>query len=275
MKSDKFSIITAPSGASLIVCEDFNRHPGIVHGFTTRKGGVSKGVYESLNMGVNRGDKSENTDKNYALLSNAVGYGREKFCFTKQVHGDKIRYAEQKDLLSPAHADNAHECDALMADCPGILLVGIFADCVPILLFDPVKNVCSVVHAGWRGTALGIAAKTVVKMADMYKSCPKDIVAAIGPAIMPCCFLTHEDVVEAILKEYPEILPKNAKKAQDGRYHIDLKSINAEQLSLEGVMQIHVSRHCTCCDAELFYSHRRDGALRGSMAAVIGLKGAG
>jgi YfiH family protein len=142
------------------------------------------------------------------------------------------------------------------------------ADCTPILFYDPVANAIGAAHAGWRGTAAGIALKVVEKMVQEFGSDPKNIRTAIGPCISQCCFETREDVPAAMIAALGEeaksyILPKGEK------YYVNLKGLNALWLRRAGVAQISIAQECTACEPHRFWSHRRVGDQRGSLAAVI------
>ena len=159
------------------------------------------------------------------------------------------------------------ECDALVTADGGVVLVVFSADCTPILLHDPVTGIVGAAHAGWRGTAADIAGKTVAAMAALGAD-PANIHAAIGPNIGQCCFETQSDVPEAMVK----VLGGQAEEfiASRGRsYYVDLKGVNKALLERAGVRHVEVSRLCTCCREDLFWSYRRNGDKRGSQGALI------
>lgn len=241
------------------------------HGFTTRKGGVSTGPMASLNLGFGRGDEPANVVENYARLGRAVGFDPDRAILTRQVHGDRVRRVTKADVFGIEAP--RQDCDALITDLPGAALVIFTADCIPLLFHDPVTGAVGAAHCGWRGTALGLAAKTVRAMCEAYGCNPANIRAAIGPGISVCCFETDADVPEAMraaLGEAAEAyLHPNGTK-----WHVDLKAINAHWLRSAGVREIDISGSCTACDPELFWSHRRMGANRGSQGAVIVCGGA-
>ena len=145
------------------------------------------------------------------------------------------------------------------------------ADCTPILLHDPVRRAVAAVHAGWRGTALGIAARCLEAMARDFGTDPADVEAAIGPCIGPCCFETDADVPRAILASLgPEAEPLIRREGE--KYYPDLKALNALWLRRTGVRRIDCSCDCTRCRPDRFWSHRLTGTARGTMAAVILLR---
>lgn len=241
---------------------------GAIHLFTTRNGGVSAGCYGSLNMTVSTGDDPACVAENLRRAREMAGNGR--ICRTRQVHGDRILAVDEAnaDVFS---GDDGPECDGLMTDTPGLTLLGKTADCVPVLIYDPVRSAAAFVHAGWRGTALKIADTVAARLAEAYGSRPSDCIAAVGPAIGPCCFLTHTDVTDAMRQSMGGDADAWIRPAEDGRYHVDLKRLNADQLDRAGVGRVYVCPHCTACMADTYYSHRRNGLMRGSMATLITL----
>ena len=239
----------------------------VPHGFTGREGGVSLPPYDSLNLGLNRGDAEENVAENRRLLAAALGYDERKLVLTRQTHSDIVRVVTAADARGIDHRDYP-EADGLVTNEPGVALWVFTADCTPILLYDSVTGAVGAVHAGWRGTASKIAAKAVFKMAEAFGSKPENIRAAIGPAIGQCCFETNYDVPEAMLASYGEIasryiLPKNEK------YYVNLKELNALALRETGVTDITLSHICTKCACDRFWSHRATGGIRGSQGAII------
>ena len=240
----------------------------VPHCFSTRLGGVSEGYLSSLNLGIHRGDKPENVERNYRILGDAVGFAPEDLVLTRQTHSDIVRRVGRMDCGVCLEDGACPECDALVTNEPGVGLVVFTADCTPILLHDPVTGAVGAVHAGWRGTVAEIAAKTVEAMAEYYGVKPENIVAAIGPNIGGCCFETSDDVPEALracLGEDAEefIRPKGEK------YLVDLKGANKKILERAGVRHVELSDECTACQSERYWSHRKVGSARGSMAAII------
>lgn len=238
------------------------------HCFSTRLGGVSEGCLASLNLGISRGDKPENILENYRILGNAVGFAPEDTVFTHQTHTDIVRKVDRSNAGEGLFVPVEPECDALVTDAPGLALTVFTADCTPILLWDRVTGAVGAVHAGWRGTVAGIAAKTVEAMERYYGSDPKNILAAIGPNIGKCCFETGADVPEA-LRAYLGAEAEAFIQPKGEKYLVDLKGANAQILKEAGVGLVEQSDECTACRMDRFWSHRRVGQERGSMAAVI------
>lgn len=240
----------------------------VPHCFSTRFGGVSDGYLSSLNLGIHRGDKPENVLKNYEILGEALGFDVKDLVFTRQTHTDIVRVVDGVNRGEGLFREVEPECDALVTNTPGLVLAAFTADCTPILLHDTVTGAVGAVHAGWRGTVADIAGKTVRAMCENFGTSPENIRAAIGPNIGVCCFETHEDVpnaVRAVLGREAEdfIVPAGEK------YRVDLKGVNAWLLRRAGVRQIEVSCDCTACQPDRFWSHRRVGNDRGSLAAII------
>ena len=244
----------------------------VPHCFTTRFGGVSEGYLSSLNLGIHRGDKPENVVRNYEILGEAMGFDVHDLVFTRQTHTDIVRVVDAGNRGEGLFREVEPECDALVTNTPGVTLAAFTADCTPILLHDPVTGAVGAVHAGWRGTVADIAGKAVRAMAEQFGAKPENIRAAIGPNIGVCCFETHADVpdaVRAVLGAEAEnfIVPAGEK------FRVDLKGVNAWLLRRAGVRDIEISCDCTACQPDRFWSHRRVGNARGSLAAIIMLRG--
>jgi YfiH family protein len=265
------STITAPNGVVFLQSKTLAACGGVSHGFSTRFGGVSQGIYASLNLGHTRGDDAAAVRENYRRFLAATGAGDvSNLVISHQVHRDNIRVCTMADAGKGLDRERDYEADGLMTDVPGLPLVIFTADCIPILFYDPVRQVIAASHAGWRGTALGIAFKTVQRMAEVYSCKPNDICAAIGPGISECCFLCCEDVPDVMRKSLGSLAERFIRPAGDGmHFHVDLKGINTALLREAGVEQIDCSSDCTGCLREKYWNHRTTGASRGSMASVI------
>ena len=240
----------------------------VPHCFTTRFGGVSGGHLSSLNIGIHRGDEWENVMKNYEILGNALGFDTKNAVLSHQTHTDTVLRVGKTEWGSGLFGPELPECDGLVTNQPGTALVIFTADCTPILLHDTVTGAVGAAHAGWRGTAAAIAARTVETMAREFGSRPADIRGAIGPNIGPCCFETDADVPQAMTAAFgPEVekfIRQNGEK-----YYVNLKEINALVLRRAGVEHIDISTDCTACQNRRFWSHRVTGGLRGSQGAII------
>lgn len=244
---------------------------GTAHCFSTRYGGVSEGYLASLNLGVHRGDVPENVYRNYDILGQAVGFDPAHTVFTKQIHSDIVERVGKAQWGRGLYREVEEGCDGLVTNEPLTALTVFSADCTPVLLYDPVRKAIGAVHAGWRGTAMKIAAKAVLKMTGEFGSKPEDIRAAIGPCIGQCCFETHNDVPDAMLASYGAAAQRWIYPVGE-KFRVDLKGLNALSLREIGVTQIDIAEECTACEPQRFWSHRRVGGERGSLAAVIMLK---
>jgi YfiH family protein len=255
-----------------LTVESFEKTRALRHGFTTRLGGVSEGYYASMNLGINTGDDMENIKKNFDLICGIVGVDPKDMVFSKQIHSDNIYKVTLKDrgkgLYLESDIDSA---DGLISDIPQIPMVAFYADCVPVILLDPVLKVVCLVHSGWKGTVLKIGEKAVKKMLSEYGCDVKNILAAIGPSIGPCHYEVSGDVAEKFKEVFPggEML----KDKGNGKYMLDLWKTNADILKDAGISDEHItlSAECTYCKSGIYFSHRASKGLRGSLAAIVEL----
>ena len=263
-----FSDYKTPHGANIVLCSRLAEFSNLRHGFSTALGGVSKDCFSSLNLSFNRGDSDEAVSENFRRFAHAAGLSKNAYAFTHQIHENFVREVSSADVFAPAPNVTAPESDGIITKETGVPLLGKNADCVPILLYAPKARICAFAHAGWRGTAAKIAENAVRAMVSLGAE-SSEIIAAVGPSISPCCFLTHSDVTDALLPLGSHITEGAISPAPDGRSAVDLKRINGAILDSLGVGEVYVSTECTCCGGEKYFSHRRSGAARGSMAAVI------
>lgn len=260
-------------GVVYLFADGFEAAGGVVHGFSTRIGGVSQGIYASLNLGFLRGDERDNVLENYRRFCAALGADWESLVLSNQVHSDIIRICTSADRGKGIQRPRIEEADGLMTDVPGLGLVVFSADCLPVLLYDPCRRVVAAVHAGWRGTASGIVSKAVAQMTSHYGSRPEDLLAAIGPGISKCCFETHEDVPNAMTEALGAGALHHIEALPTGKFRVDLKGLNALRLEQAGVVPDHIaiSSACTVCECDKYWSHRVTQGERGSQAALIQL----
>jgi polyphenol oxidase len=236
------------------IFEDFD---WLVAGMSTRQGGVS-GEQLGMNLGLRVGDDPQNVLENRRRFFGGLGIPLEQLAIPGQVHGDRIHVVSA--------AGSYPDTDALITNAARVYLCVTVADCVPILLVDPVTRTVAAVHAGWRGTAAHIVGEAVGKMGKEFDVHPGDVLAYIGPSAGSCCYEVGEEVVE---KFSPLFLQRKGEKAL-----LDLKSANKAQLEKAGVSstKIELSPFCSITETALFHSHRRDGARSGRMMAVMGLR---
>ncbi len=245
---------------------------GARHCFSTRYGGVSTGTLESLNLGTHRGDAPENVRKNYEILCSAVGIRTQELVFARQTHSDCVAAVSAANCGEGLLREVPQVRDALITDDPGAALVVFSADCAPVLLYDPLRRAVGAVHSGWRGTAQGIAFRTVQAMAERYGCLPQNLRAAIGPSIGQCCFETDRDVPDA-MRAALGAEAENWIEPRGNKFYVNNKELIHCWLLRAGLLPEHidVSQDCTACQCGRFWSHRRAGAARGSLASIIQL----
>jgi YfiH family protein len=236
---------------------------GFVHGFPERTGGVSTGARASLNLGKRWGDDPELVDRNRALLAAHAGFDVDDLQMMRHVHGTNV-WRVGEPLPEPA------EFDGLVTDQVGPVLTTFAADCVPLLFADPVARVCGSAHAGWRGTVAGVAPRVVARMGELGAR-PADVRVALGPSIGPCCFEVGPEVVEAFRAAFGDV-PGMVVRGPH-KDHVDLRVALTAGLTAVGVAPAHIDAAppCTRCEAERFYSYRRDGQAGGILMGFIGL----
>jgi len=247
--------------------------PFIRHGLSTRLGGVSDDVWQSMNLGFTRGDDENKVRENFKRICKAIGIKDNKLISVSQVHSDKIQLVTKEDCGKGFHIKRDYEsADALITNERGVPLVVYVADCVPIYLVDRKNHAIGLVHSGWRGTVLHISAKTILKMKEVFHTDEKDIVAVIGPSICGKCYEVGEEVAEEFHIAFPkEDIPYFLKKKENGKYQLDLWKANEIILRNQGVpaSQISVSGVCTSCHNKLLFSHRATQGKRGSLAGFM------
>lgn len=248
----------------------------IEHGFSTRRGGVSKGIFESMNLGFNRGDDEENVKENFRIISKALNMPYENIVLSAQTHTTNIRIVNEEDkgkgIIIPRDYENV---DGLITNIRQIPLVTFYADCVPLLLLDPVKKVIASSHSGWRGTVNRMGKVTVEKMVEVFGCEPINIIACIGPSICKDCYEVSADVARAFMEEFADygyeniVFPK-----ENDKYLIDLWEANRVILKMAGITDenIEISGVCTSCNNKWLFSHRATNGMRGNLAAFIMLK---
>lgn len=254
----------------------------VAHGAFTRLGGFSRAPFADLNVGGHVGDDPAAVAANHRAIYTALGADPTRVVSVRQVHGDHVARVDVADAGRTLEAT-----DALITDAPGLLLMLRFADCVPVWLYDPRRHAVGLAHAGWQGTAQGIAAKTVRAMGEAFGSRPEEMLAGLGPAIGPCCYEVGPDVIEALRAAVTDVegllsdrrpagggsegvVPPNA--VVSNAAHLSLWEANAVQLREAGVSHIETAGICTSCRVDEFYSHRREEGRTGRFAVVAGLE---
>lgn len=249
---------------------------GVIHGFSTRLGGVSKAHLASMNLSFQRGDKPEVVLENHRRFAKAVGYDERKLVFSNQVHTTKIHKVTEADCgKGIVRESDIIGIDGLVTDVPGIPLITFYADCVPLFFYDPVKRVVALAHSGWRGTVARMGKVMVDYMVQEYGSQPEDIVCAIGPSICQSCYEISGDVAEEFRAEFmAEQYEAMMQATGADKYHLDLWKANRFVLLEAGITEEHlaITDICTCCNPDVLFSHRASHGMRGNLGAVIMLK---
>ena len=249
---------------------------GIVeHCFTTRKGGVSKGIFDSLNLSFTRGDEEDDVLENYDRLAAALSTTKDMFVCTDQTHTTNVKRVGKEECgYGVTRPKTYTDVDGLVTNESGVVLSTFFADCVPLYFVDPVNKAIGLSHSGWRGTVGRMGQKTLEKMSQEFASRPEDIVAAVGPSICQDCYEISEDVAEAFMKEFPKHVNEILINKGNGKYQLDLWKTNAIVLLEAGVKKenLAVTNICTCCNPDLLFSHRASQGKRGNLGAFMYLK---
>lgn len=247
---------------------------GVVkHLFSTRYGGVSEGIFGTLNLSYTRGDKKEAVDENYRRIAKVLECEVSDIVCSDQTHTTNIRKVTKADCGKGVVKERDYtDVDGLVTDEEGIVLATFYADCVPLYFLDPVKKVIGLAHSGWRGTVGRIGAKMIGMMTDEYGCRKEDILAAVGPSICQDCYEVSEDVAEQFKKEFGESVLTVGK--EPGKYQLDLWKANEMVFLQAGLLpkQITVTDICTCCNSELLFSHRASNGQRGNLGAFMMIK---
>ena len=268
-----------------------DQFPFLVNGFSTRSGGVSTGGAASMNlslarevaMNMNLTEEQcrEHFLENHRRLSQAIGYPADALVFSNQTHTDNIRVLQEIDRGNGITRPNEfNDVDGMMTDITGQALMTFYADCVPLLIADPVHRAIASVHSGWRGTIKGIGTRAVQMMHAVYGSSPGQLVAAIGPSICMDCFEVSLNVAEAFWEKYDpslhDALVRRGRLTQTGeqKYHVDLQRACMENFLMAGMKKENISLPdlCTSCNVDYLFSHRASHGSRGNVGAVLMLR---
>ena len=247
---------------------------GCRHGFSTRLGGVSAGHCSSMSFGFSLGDDTDAVRKNFRIFSDAIGVDSDKLVLSQQTHTSNIRIVTKEDAGKGVWSERDYsDIDGLVTNESGLVLVTQYADCTPLAFYDPVTKTVATSHAGWRGTVAEIAAKTVSIMVESFGCKPENILVGIGPNIGSCCYEVDDPVINEINKLTLPQRDKCYTAKSDGKYMLDLREVNRQILINSGILakNIDVADLCTCCNSELFHSHRATKGKRGTLALMISL----
>ena len=256
----------------------FQRETGIQHGFSTRKGGVSKEHLTSLNLSFSVEDARENVLENFRRIGERFGKTPEDFVLSKQSHETKVLKVGTKDRGKGITKERDYEgIDALITDEEGLILSCFSADCVPILFYDPIRKAVGACHSGWRGTKGKILRNVVEEMRKHFSSNPADILIAIGPSISKEQYIVSEDLALSFLEDYPDLgedASSPMQRISKDKFQLDLWDLNRRIALDSGIREEHISisGYCTMENPELFFSHRYSQGRRGLQGAFICLQ---
>ncbi len=257
------------SGVGILKFPKWEEIKGIEHGFSTRIGGVSTGIYSSLNFKDDAQDLKENVVENYKRLAQAQAVDVNKMVRSVQTHTSKVYVVREEDLGYGVMRENKIvEHDALITNLADVTLICTYADCVPIYLVDTVHRAIGLVHSGWKGTVEEISSQTLLRMQEEYQTNPRDVVAAIGPCICDTCYEVDAALYDAFSAKFDGVLKA---KEELGKYELDLRKANLQILLRSGLReeQITISDICTCCNPDLVFSHRYTKGKRGVAVASL------
>lgn len=262
-----------------LVFEHLEQTGVVLHGVSTRMGGVSAGNCSTMNLSFERGDLEEAVRTNYELLGAAMGFSTDSLVFSKQTHTTNVRVVTEADKGKGFLRERDYtDVDGLVTNVPGLTLATFYADCVPLFFVDPVQKAIGLSHSGWRGTVGKIGKKTVEKMTEVYGTDPKDVLAAIGPSICRSCYEVSEDVITEVRKAFSQ---EHWKELYDekggGKYQLDLWRANELIFEEAGILKEHysVTNLCTCCNPQYLFSHRASHGKRGNLGAFLMLRSHG
>lgn len=263
--------IRKDQGVKYIAIPAFDALDLVHHAFSTKVGGVSSGLFKRMNLSLNVGEDKDLVEINRCMFMKALNAGNPDIHTVRQMHGTRVIRIENRE--HPAEEFRQAQADAIMTDQPEVAIGVLTADCVPILLVDPMKRAIAVVHAGREGSLLQIVSHVIRRMQADFGSSPEDLHAAVGPCIETSCYEVGDDVVERVrrlnLSEDDTLLQRN------GSHYLDLRRINSLQLLHCGLREDHIYHVdlCTSCHPRTFYSHRKSkGKKTGRMMALLMLK---
>lgn len=268
--------VNEKEGVTFLTYPAFEEMPEIVHGFSTRLGGVSEGIYSSMNLSFTRGDKEEAVKENYRRISSAMGVAMENIVTSDQTHTANVRRVTEEDRGNGITKPRPYkDVDGMITNVPGIVLATFYADCVPLYFVDPVQKAIGLSHSGWRGTVSKIGKITVEKMSEEYGTRPEELYAAVGPSICQKCYEVSEDVAEEFRRAFdPKYWNTLFYKKENGKYQLNLWEANRIVLLESGIPEDHISMPnlCTCCNPEFLFSHRASKGKRGNLGAFLGIR---
>lgn len=256
----------------LLVYPLLEQLPWLTHCFTTRVGGVSEGIFSTLNLSFTRGDEQAAVEENFHRLAEAMDVKYESFVFSDQTHTTNVRKVTKADAGNGlVREKNFFDTDGLITNEPGLVLSTFYADCVPLYFADPVHKAIGLSHSGWRGTVGKIGKVTIEAMGREFGTEPADLICAIGPSICQECYEVSEDVALEFIREFKEHVPEILYPRERGKYQLNLWRTNEIILEEAGVKKenIGTTNICTCCNSQYLFSHRATQGKRGNLGAFL------
>lgn len=242
----------------------------VTNAIFTRLGGVSQGESWGLNVGSNVGDEISNVWENKRKIFSALNFAENNYFDCWQVHGPDYV------LVNATHGSigriREFKADAMLTNVPGVPLFMRFADCTPIMIYDPVQKAVGIAHAGWQGTIKGVARNLVMGFQAAFGSNPKDLIAGIGPSIGPDHYEISEPVLSHVENSHSHNTIRLIKSNEYNKVTFDLWEANKIELERVGVEKIEVSGICTACNTNEWFSHRAERGRTGRFAAIVSLK---
>lgn len=270
------------SNQSIVVCQKGEvpyltfsnlNEAGVIHGFSTRLGGVSKQHLSSMNLSFSRGDEEENVRENFRRFGEAIGVKTGQMVFSDQQHHTMVRRVTAEDRgKGIVRKLDYQDVDGLITNDEGVCLVTFYADCIPLFFYDPVKRAIGLSHSGWRGTVNRMGEKTIQKMNQEFGSKPEELIVAIGPGICQSCYEVSRDVYEEFAAHFTaEECVLIFDRGRDDKFKLDLWKANELVLLSAGIRKekLNITDICTCCNEKLLFSHRASKGLRGNLAGFI------
>lgn len=255
----------------------WDRLPGLTHGFLGRRGGVSPPPFASLNVGPLSEDDPDHIRRNLGRVADCLSIRAERIFSAAQVHGTAAIEVDASSLERTIFraGGRAPRADVLVCASPDIYLGILTADCVPVLLYDPLAPAVGAAHAGWRGTLGGASRVAVERMCGSLGASRGRLLAATGPCIGPCCYNVGEDVAVAFREADPAYRRFVTRTGRAGPWRLDLPGLNRHQLLAAGLRAENLSAvpGCTHCRPDLFYSVRFDGPRTGRQISLVGFHG--
>ena len=274
-KNNNSTKIKYNHGVPYISYRALEKIPWICHGFSTRKGGVSQGHLSSMNLGHGRGDLEENVIKNHEIIADAIGFHPGNIVASKQTHTTNIKVVSKEDVGKGIYKERDYDdIDGMITNQREVVLATYFADCVPLYIVDTKNKAIGLSHSGWRGTVGKIGKVTIEQMTKEYGTRPSDVIACIGPSICKDCYEISEDVAVEFMKAFPNHIDDILTNKENGKYMLDLWACNYFVFLESGVLEenIHLPDICTCCNADVMFSHRATNGKRGNLAAFLEIK---